>query len=162
MTWPWAQDTLHEVSWQSVAGVGRPAWGLPHFCPNLQMLLLGSSNYQNLWNLLMLVKIIVIWFQKHEIQRNVSRKNHRNRPPTPTYLICPRSIDLSRCMHPLVSTSVFHGWRSMALDRKDSEKWWSELLLVAAAALAKNRAEASNEMAERALADYACMHGRRD
>ena len=30
----------------------------------------------------MLVKIIVIWFQKHEIRRNVGGKNHRNRLPT--------------------------------------------------------------------------------
>ena len=30
----------------------------------------------------MLVKIIVIQFQKHEIRRNVGGKNHRNRPPT--------------------------------------------------------------------------------
>ena len=26
--------------------------------------------------------IKVIWFQKHEIRRNVGGKNHRNRPPT--------------------------------------------------------------------------------
>ena len=43
-----------------MTGAGRLAWGLPHFGPNLQMLLLGLSNYQNLWNLLVLVKIIEI------------------------------------------------------------------------------------------------------
>jgi len=32
----------------------------------------------------MLIKIIVIWFQKHEIRRNVGGKNHHNRPPTRT------------------------------------------------------------------------------
>ena len=29
MTCPWAQVTLHEVSWPNVAGVGRPAWPRP-------------------------------------------------------------------------------------------------------------------------------------
>ena len=39
-------------------GRGRPA-GL-RFAPNLQVLILTSNNHQNLWNLLMFVKIIVI------------------------------------------------------------------------------------------------------
>jgi hypothetical protein len=51
------------------------------------MLILASNNHQNLWNLLMSVKIIVIRFQKHEIQRNFGGKNHRNLPPTVTPLI---------------------------------------------------------------------------
>ena len=59
-------------------GIGRPAWNFTQFGSILDVLCLNSNNHQNLWNLLMLVKMIVIWLIKHEIRRNVGGKIHRN------------------------------------------------------------------------------------
>ena len=53
------------------------------------MLFLKSTIHQNLWNLLMLVKIIVLWSWKYEIRRNVGCKIHRDdRQHTPTPRLC--------------------------------------------------------------------------
>jgi len=49
---------IHKVTWCNFTGVGRPAWESPHFSSFSYMLLLNSNTHQNLWNLLMLVKII--------------------------------------------------------------------------------------------------------
>ena len=92
---------------------GRPAglaWGSPLFGSILHMLILDSNNHQNLWNLLMLMKIIAIWFQKHEIQRNIGGKNRRNRPLTP-----PTMLRVQPCRHGARSPARAHVCKSIFL-----------------------------------------------
>ena len=74
------------------------------------MLILDSNNHQNLWNLLMLMKIIAIWFQKHEIQRNIGGKNRRNRPLTP-----PTMLRVQPCRHGARSPARAHVCKSIFL-----------------------------------------------